>query len=207
MGYKILTPATYLKACDHFGHVLRGQADALVADHYQAIGLYPAACDENDLLACTAAGLGVWWILEGLATSTIGTVSLGATLARSGVDKVRSWGVPAGDTYFADLEGEGRPVQSWIDLAIGAGKVIETERSVAGAYIAEGTGLSAAQLYALPQTRYWKGAARVPEPECGWCMVQGFPIDQMHAGAGMAIDFDALWQDYHGRAVTLVVAG
>jgi hypothetical protein len=201
------------KACDTLSHVTLAQAQALRGDGFELLWLYASVVTAEDLAAATGAGLEVGFVLEGLATATEPTADLGSRMAHAAAGRLRSLGVPPGVTLFSDLEGAGRAPQAWIEFANAAADATSGLGDIPGAYIGAGTGLTSAEIYGLRTVRYWKGGSRVvdrngqlAEPSCGWCVVQGFPIDYMHPASGLEIDLDVVWQDYAGRTAAVIAA-
>lgn len=62
--------------------------------------------------------------------------------------------------------------------------------------------LTGSGLYNTHPRRYWKGGGKVPEPDCGWCVVQLEPLEGLLL-AGVAVDMDVTKEDYEGRVLTL----
>lgn len=201
---------------DHFGTLTLPQAKAFVADGFTGCFAYLELLTAADLQARLDAGLWVAFVLEGLAPSTMPTRDLGARMASAGSAHLRGLTVPQGPTVLADLESEGG-VGTWSDwyaFGAGAGSATLGAGDIPGTYIAEGTGLTRDDLSRLPAQRYWRGAARiidrngvaVDEPEHGWNVYQGLPIDYTHPATGLKIDFGVAWQDRIGRVITAVAA-
>ena len=58
------------------------------------------------------------------------------------------------------------------------------------------------EVYNLPGFPYWKSMSRVPEPACGWAMIQIYP-DNLVLG-GLGVDVDIIGRDYKGRTIQVV---
>ena len=69
-------------------------------------------------------------------------------------------------------------------------------------YAGEPDPLTAAATYNTHPRRYWKGGGAVPEPQCGWCVLQLEPLQGLELG-GVAVDVDVTKADYEGRVLTL----
>lgn len=210
---RIITVRPGARCFDHFGTLTSAQAKALAADGFEGGFAYTATVTAADLAARLDAGLWVAFVLEGLSPSTMPTRELGARMAGAGSAVLRGLSVPQGPTIFADLESPGG-VGTWSDwyaFGAGAGSATLGAGDIPGIYLAEGTGLTRDDISKLPAQRYWRGAARivdrngvpVDEPEFGWSVVQGLPIDATHS-SGVQIDYDVAWQDRRGRAITAV---
>jgi hypothetical protein len=213
--YKIVEASGAItKACDTLSHVTLSQAAALRGDGFEAMGLYADIVTAEDLAVVTGAGMGVWFFLEGLASTTTPTAELGSRQATNGVRRMRALGVPAGATYITDLEGSG-PAQTpkaWIEYGNASAKAVQALGDISGGYFGAGQGLTSKEMFAMAFIRYAKGCSQIKdrfgefaEPACGWCVVQAFP-DNFDHKSGLQIDGDALWQDFYRRAITLVVA-
>jgi Domain of unknown function (DUF1906) len=207
---RIIVPQIGARCFDHFGELTPEQAAAMKGAGFDGTFAYVEDLTSAQLQVRLAAGLWVAFVIEGLGAA-IPTAALGESMGTSASALLRAMSVPAGVTVFADLEdGQGtNGAPSW--QAFGAAVNIATAQAgdIPGAYVAEGTGMTGAELYALPARRYWKGAARildrfgqVAEPDCDWCVIQGRPID--YTLEGVRIDFDVAWQDNRGRMLTAV---
>jgi hypothetical protein len=92
-----------------------------------------------------------------------------------------------------DLDGY---VQAWC-------KIVGDQGRIAGAYVGAGLGRSAAQIYGWPFMRYWRSCSQVPEPGCGWSMIQLYPPNLTRGG--VQVDVDIACEDYRGRSWTWLV--
>jgi hypothetical protein len=210
---RLITPRPAARCFDHFGSLTPTQAKALRDDGFEGCFCYVSELTATDLQTRLGMGLWVGFLLEGLAKTTMPTRTLGSQMANAASTKLRSLSVPQGPTIFADLESEGGPGTAfdWIAFGTGAGAATATCGDMPGAYVAEGIGLTSAELYALPAVRYWKGRARILDrngqpaaPLCDWAVIQG-PINFPHP-SGVQIDFDTTWEDYRGRSIVVVAA-
>ena len=208
---KVVAAPIGARACDVFGPVSTGQARALYVDCFRAVGLYAAVVTPETIANCLGAGLGIWWILEGLAASTTPTAAIGATQATAAIARLRGLGMPVGATLSSDLEGRPNTATSWIAYGNAIGMVTKLAGDLPAMYVGAGIGLTSAELFGMSPTRYWKSASKIldrfgayAEPACGWCAVQGSPLDV--AEGTLRVDVDFLFHDYFGRCFTLVVA-
>jgi Domain of unknown function (DUF1906) len=215
MTYKVVTAQPGTLIADTFTPMPRAGADALFTSGFRALLRYTENITPEELANCTAAGLGVAFITEGLAISTTPTAALGTSMAQGACARIAELGVPARFTLFSDLEGQGRQPADWLAYANAHADGVVAEGGIAGGYFGFGVGLTGAEMFGIQKmTRYGKGASRltdrfgdagVAEPLCGWCWTQGLPLDMLRPPAGR-IDVGFLANDYLGRAVTLVVA-
>jgi hypothetical protein len=67
-------------------------------------------------------------------------------------------------------------------------------------YVGADQPLTAAQLYTLDPSRYMRSISLVPEPACGWCILQLTPGNQTRHG--VRIDMSIVQADYRGRLPT-----
>lgn len=147
--------------------------------------------------------------------SLLGTTpdaALGTSMATSATTKLRALGVPAGATIFSDVEGGPHLPTDWASYCNAHAGVVHAAGDVPGGYFGFGSALTSHEMYAMAMTRYGHGASRlqdrfgqIAEPACGFCWEQGRPLDILHS-SGIRIDVGALWEDFRGRRVSLVVA-
>jgi hypothetical protein len=207
-----LSPAAIgIRACDTFSPVSAAEAKALHDDCYRAIGLYAAVVTPATLANCLGAGLGVWFILEGLAASTVPTAAIGTAQVGAGLTRLHGLGVPVGYTLSSDLEGRANAPTNWIDYGNAIGWATKIASCIPAMYVGAGIGLTSAELMGMAPTRYWKSASKIldrfgayAEPSCGFCCVQGSPLNI--AEGALQIDADFIFEDYEGRTFTLVVS-
>jgi hypothetical protein len=215
MGYRVVTAPPGTLVADTFTPMPRVGADSLFTSGFRAIVRYTENVSADEIANCTAAGLGVIFITEGLAVSTVPTADLGWNMGYGACARLAELGIPARATVFSDLEGQGKSAADWIAYANAHANAVTEAGYLAGGYFGFGVGLTGPEMFSVRNmTRYGKGASRltdrfgdagVAEPLCGWSWVQGLPLDMLRPPAGR-IDVGALFHDYLGRAVTLVVA-
>lgn len=215
MAFKVVTAQPGTLIADTFTPMPRAGADLLFSTGFRAIMRYTESISAQEMADCTAAGLGVAFITEGLAQTTQPSAALGASMAFGACARLAELGVPARFTLFSDIEGQGRQPADWVAYANAHADGVVASGGIAGGYFGFGVGLTGAEMFGIKNmTRYGKGASRltdrfgdagVAEPLCGWAWVQGLPLDMLRPPAGR-IDVGALFNDYLGRSVTLVVA-
>lgn len=200
-----------VKAFDTLSHVGLPQAQALSKLGFSVALLYANTATLDDIENCAASGLGIAFILEGLAASTQPSNALGASNATGALNRLAWMGIPKGFSLMIDLEGNGHEAADWIAYATGASQAASAAGAKPGYYVGEGIGLTSAELYALPGFPYWKGLSRVvdrhgmlAEPVCGWAVVQSYPDDLIVGGT--QVDVDIVGKDYRGRTLTVVTA-
>ncbi len=213
MSWKIIDAPIGTLACDCYEPVSASQAKNLYKDDFRAIGRYCQDVTQAELQWLTGEGLGVFFILEGLAEATRPTASLGASIASQGVARIRSFGTPTGVTVCGDLEGEGKLPADWIDFGNAEAAAIKSLGDLPCGYYGEGLGLTSSEVSNMAWPRYWKSGSRVSdrfgyiaEPSRGWCMIQGVPFDIARPD-GLKIDVDIIWQDFRTNTITLMVEG
>jgi hypothetical protein len=132
------------------------------------------------------------------------SADLGTADAERSVRLLAGLGVPLqGLDDWCDIEGcGGEPTAyctSWCQTVLGDGA-----GRVPNEYIGEGSQLTGHQSYLLPFLGYWKGgSAGIEEPDCGWKMVQLYPLDQTLAGK--RVDYDFVQRDFKERAPTWLI--
>lgn len=117
----------------------------------------------------------------------------GAELGREAV----ALGCPPGVHLFLDLESTmaGSDCAGYINAA---SEAIAAAGYAAGLYAGMPQPLSGSELYELAPTRYWRGGGAVPEPQCGFCVLQLPPLDQVMF-EGQRVDVDIVCCDFKGR--------
>jgi hypothetical protein len=129
------------------------------------------------------------------------------------VQQLKAAGIPMGTTVWLDVESIG-PSLTPEEIA---GKINTWARIVRnagydpGLYIGVNVQLTAADLYALVNDRYWHSCSRIldrngapNEPQCGCCMRQLRPPNVVVGGS--IVDVDVIEQDYEGRVPMWCVA-
>jgi len=158
---------------------------------------------ERDIILTSGLGLGL--VTYSDAPGWVPTAEKGAAYAVTDRQHLVAVGAPTGATVMVDLEGVASSA-SPDDVAAfvnARSKPLGDAGFVPGLYVGYGGGLTAEQLYALPYTRhYWRSLSRVPEPSCGWVLMQASPGDIVVAGTEIDVDYPQ--RDFEGRAPMLV---
>jgi hypothetical protein len=157
---------------------------------------------ERDLIL--ASGLWLSVVTYGRTDWTGLGTDLGETDGSSDVDHLTVAGIPMGATVWIDLEGapvnEATAITAWLNARSAALKAAGFD---VGLYVGAGAGLTAAQLYALPNVdRYWRSLSNVPTPDAGYAMLQLYPDDQIVAGT--QVDVNVTQTDWQGRRAMFV---
>lgn len=105
-------------------------------------------------------------------------------------------GFPSGVTVWCDLEGASGDVDTTTAYVNAWAGVVRDAGFDPGLYVGSGQALDGAQLYALAVDRYWRSFSKVPEPTCGWCMLQLYKTTIV---AGVGVDVDVVQYDYRAR--------
>lgn len=118
------------------------------------------------------------------------------------VRKARALGIPSTATIYCDLEGLGGSIMDGIDYASAWSSVVSLDGYTPAAYIGEGVGLSALQLYQLAFRGYWHSLSNVqPVAGCDYQMLQLYPTQTLHLPSGNLIaDLNVAYQDKKGRS-------
>ena len=116
--------------------------------------------------------------------------------------ELRVLGIPSGVCVAIDVESVHE------SASIVAGRIDACSAAIASLgllpalYVGADQPLDAAGLYARQTVRYWRSMSLVPEPACGYSMMQG-PTTTI---AGVSVDIDYPRPDYQGRAWTFIGA-
>lgn len=157
---------------------------------------------DTELLANAGAlGMGVVPVNESRAPGWIPTADMGASDAAASAARMAALGVPMdGLDDWCDVEGCGGDPSAycaeWCATLThdGSGRVPK-------AYVGAGSLLTAERWYLMRFRGYWHScSASIPEPKCGFQMVQLFPPNQPLAGT--TVDYDVACRDYLSRAPT-----
>jgi hypothetical protein len=152
-----------------------------------------------------AAGLGIAPLTEAV-TGVVLTARLGDELGRKRAAALADLGCPPGVYLWADHESPARGSDSVGYLNARATASVAAGFG-AGQYAGLPIDLSSGQLFGLLANRYWKGGGRVPEPDCGWCLVQAEPLAGANKGGillgAQRVDVDFSKEDYEGRSAVL----
>lgn len=150
-----------------------------------------------------ALGMGVCPVNYSREPGWSPSATLGEADATAAMRRLVSLSVPTeGLVDACDLEEAGAGdldgyVQAWCH-------VMGEQGRLAGGYIGAGLSRTSAQIYAWPFVRYWRACSIVPEPGCGWSLMQLYPPNLTRGG--LEVDIDVACQDWRGRSWTWVVA-
>jgi hypothetical protein len=133
------------------------------------------------------------------------SVELGQQDGNGDVAHLRGLSIPPGATTLIDLEGAPASAGSYAISQWGNARaaVLQSAMFEAGLYVGSGAGLNAVQLYDMQVTRYAKSLSQVPEPECGWSLVQLYKTVTI---AGVTLDVQCTQYDYRDRLIHWVQA-
>jgi hypothetical protein len=129
------------------------------------------------------------------------------------IARATALGIPKGCHLWLDVEGlaASTNIPTLIAEINAWANKIKLAGWLPGAYFADRTLLTSAEMYALAIVGYWRGAARImdrfgalAEPSCGWMLEQLTPAN--HPFGGTLIDFDVSRTDFHGRSVIACAA-
>jgi len=163
---------------------------------------------EQLLTNCMSLGMGVIPVNFSHQSGWIPTATLGAQDGAASLRALKALGVPlVGLNDWIDIEGCGADPTLYIDSYA---QTITGNASgiVPGEYVGAGGLLNAQKLYALPGVHaYWHSCSQgIPEPECGFVMVQLPPPNIIVPGTRTEVDYDFACRDFRGRAPTWLVA-
>ena len=168
----------------------------------QAVVQYAPAMDRTRLAAILSTGLALM-LIGGYADKPdtwSPSGDLGRTEGQTSVLRARTCSYQQGAVLWCDIETPNLAAtaqdildygNSWAAEVIAAGYL-------PGVYVGSNVRLTAQQLYSMKFVRYWRaGCVGIPEPSCGWAMIQLSPLDQVLQGIG--VDYDIVQGDEKGR--------
>jgi hypothetical protein len=177
-------------------------AQAMRAKGYSYWGRYlqNLTTEERDLLF--SAGFAIWLISEARIHDL--SADTGASDGRLSGQRAMMLGVPPKvhlTIDSEDLPGVDTATAAAYDDANAA--ALESMGYDAMLYVGAGQPLNATQLYALEHVdRYARGgSAGIPEPGCGFTLIQLYPLDQTIGG--MRVDVSVIQSDFRRRTPVL----
>lgn len=178
---------------------LRGMHDA-GADGvmgYLGVNLTPDA-----VANAHALGMGILPVNESRREGWQPSATLGEADAVASTRRMAALGIPTGGLHdWCDLEGCGGDPTDYCNAW---SHVVDDGGRLSGLYVGAGDILSGHQLYALPGfTGYMRSCSRVPEPDCGWMLMQLYQPNLMRGG--VQVDISVACADWKGRQATWVV--
>jgi Domain of unknown function (DUF1906) len=170
-------------------------------------GLTPA---ERDVIL--ASGLLLFFINFSRDAGWIPSAAEGLADAQRDLTCLSALGIPKGVHVSFDLEGPGGTVADVIAHVTAHGTTIQASGNLASLYVGEGSLLTSAQLYSLPQTLYHASCSDLRDagsgvdaglvPACDYAIRQGRPFDVVLGSSSIVkvtIDYDYVNQDLKGR--------
>jgi hypothetical protein len=129
--------------------------------------------------------------------------AIGAEAGVRTVALARALEAPNGLHITIDLEATGdNPADRVADYVNNRAHAVNSAGYESDLYVGAGQPLNGAELYKLAPTLYWRGgSAAIPEPACGWSILQLYPTDQEIEG--QRVDVDIIQCDYRGRLPVL----
>ena len=121
---------------------------------------------------------------------------LGRSEGQASVLRAKSCEYFPGAVLWCDIEtpNPGAHAQDILDYGNAWAAEVGAAGYLPGVYIGAGVRLTPSQLYSMRFVRYWRaGSMGVPEPTCGWSMIQLYPLDQVLQGIG--VDYDIVQGD------------
>jgi hypothetical protein len=153
---------------------------------------------------CASENMGLVPVNFSRAAGWTPTANLGEIDAMASLRRLAMLGLPTvGLNDWCDLEGcSSDPTEyckAWCGVELGS-----TTGIVPASYGGAEMMLTGRQWFLLPFRGYWHGdSRRVPEPDCGFQLIQLFPPNQHVAGA--QVDYTIAQRDWEGRAPTWIV--
>lgn len=174
-------------------------AAAFYASGYRFVGRYLESLSIAERDAIFNAKLAIAPITYARTTPLNGT--LGQQVGAQSVRRAVSWGIPPSVHVTIDNEATHGEVADVIAYLNGFAGALTSGGYGAMLYVGRPESLTAQELFALRPNRYWRSISMVPEPACGWCMMQLTPGDQVIHGH--QVDVDVSQADYFGRLPVL----
>lgn len=146
------------------------------------------------------AGLGIALLTEAI-TGTVLNAGTGAQQGHAAVLQAVHLAVPPA----VHITGDNENPHTGSDVSAHSNAFVEAVRAGGydGAmYVGAPQTLNAVQLYMCLADRYWRSGSLVPEPACGWCIIQLSPLDRTMFG-GQRVDVDITCLDFRGRAMVM----
>jgi len=183
-GFDCLEPVTY------------AVARRAAAQGFAWVGRYVENLTPDEQRWIHQAGLGIAPLTEAITGEPL-SARLGEQIGAAMAQKLASLGCPPGVHLWADHESPhpGSDSVGYLNARAAASVAAGFQ---AGQYGGIPFDLSAAQLYELGANRYWRGGGAVPEPACGFCVLQLPPLDQV-LFEGQRVDIDMVCEDFRGR--------
>lgn len=166
---------------------------------------YWESLTEKEVQDTLAAGLGLGIVGYSRAPGWHATPGDGTRDAAAQLGRCFELRLPIEGLYqWCDLEGCASPAALCSRYATEFGDFVSSQKGIGGLYVGADQPLTAEELYALQSIHgYWRSqSARIPEPRCGWMMLQLYPSTP---AAGVNVDFDVAQTDYRGRQATWIV--
>jgi hypothetical protein len=157
---------------------------------------YLGSLKGDEVSSILKAGLALMPVTYSRASGWTPTGELGQEDGSSAVADAKAAGFPAGVTVWCDLEGCAGTVETTSAYVNAWAGVVRDAGFDPGLYVGSGQALDGAQLYALAVDRYWRSFSQVPDPTCGWSMIQLYKTVTV---AGTSVDVDVIQYDYRAR--------
>jgi hypothetical protein len=170
------------------------------ADGFTWVGRYLENLTVAERDSIFGAGLGIA-LLTQATTDVALSAATGAQQGRAEVLRALKLAVPPSVHITGDNEAAfpGSDVPAHSDAFVSAVRAGGYDGAM---YVGAPQTLDAAQLYACLADRYWRAGSLVPEPACGWCIIQLSPLDRTMFG-GQRVDVDVTCLDFRGRAMVM----
>jgi hypothetical protein len=191
--------------CDSFEPLTAQHARIARAEGLLFVGRYVENLSETERDDLFREGLAIAPLTEAV-TGIVLSERLGEEIGRQRAQQLVDLQCPPTVDLWADHESPARGSDSVGYLNARARAALAAGFG-AGQYAGLPIDLTSAQLFDLLANRYWKGGGRVPEPDCGWCLVQAEPLAGVNKGGILLgtqrVDVDFAKEDYEGRSAVL----
>lgn len=200
-----IVPGTFpLQGADTVTPLDSSHCASLKANRIDFVMRYLGGLSAVELKTILASGLKLGLVTFSRAAGWIPTAELGAQDAAKDLLHLAELGIPKGARVWLDLEGSGGGQQASWDWADARSAAIVAAGYKAGLYVGGGGMIDAQHLYSLPHIDgYWKSLSHVPEPQCGWCMIQLYKSITI---GSVYVDVNVVQYDYKDRLPSFLAA-
>jgi hypothetical protein len=163
---------------------------------------YLGTLDAAEVGSVLRSGLALMPVALGRAPGWKPSRELGRADGRQAIEHAAIAALPPGVTVWCKLEecsGTEQGTFAYVEAWTG---VLRTAGFDPGLYVGPRQALHGSELDALGIDRYWRSSSQVPEPTCGWCLLQ---LHKTTRVAGVTVDVDVVQYDYRARLPNWVV--
>jgi hypothetical protein len=169
------------------------------SEGYKFVGRYLHNLTPSEVNIIFALGFGIW-CLTYAPTGVVLNAATGAQHGAQDVSQAKALQIPSLVDITLDFESPAAGSDGPAHINAAAG-VLTSAGYGDPLYVGGPEPLNGSQLGSLATKKYAKGGGQIPEPPCGWCIIQLEPLNQPLFGT--RVDVDISKQDYLGRSMVL----